>query len=131
MVSLPESHVDLLERPVVAILATTFPNGTPHLTPVWIDHDGDDVLVNTATGRQKLRNLERNPRAGVCAYDPDDPYRYLSLHGRVVATTGEGADDHIDELARRYMGVDEYPNRGAEDGERRIVRIRPERVLTG
>ena len=130
MATLPDSHVDLLERETFAALGTVMPDGTPHITPVWVDHDGDDVLVNTATGRQKERNLRRTPRAGVMVYDPDDPYRYLSVVGSAAEMTTAGAVEHIHELSRRYTG-EEYGNLDGEDGDRVVVRIRPERVLTG
>jgi len=128
--TIPEAVVDLFERETVAVLGTVMPDGTPHLTPVWIDHDGDDILVNTAEGRQKERNVRENPRVGVCVLDPEDPYRYVSVRGRVAAVTTDGADAHIDALAARYMGVDTYPHHGDERGPRVIIRIRPDRVVT-
>ncbi|MFB6104147.1 MAG: PPOX class F420-dependent oxidoreductase [Halobacteriaceae archaeon] len=128
--TIPDAVIDLFDRETYAILGTVMPDGTPHLTPVWIDHDGDDILVNTARGRQKDRNVRANPRVGVCILDPDDPYRYVSVLGRVITVTTDGADDHIDALARRYMDVEEYPHHGEERGPRVIIRIQPDRVTT-
>ncbi|MFB6105468.1 MAG: PPOX class F420-dependent oxidoreductase [Halobacteriaceae archaeon] len=129
MASIPDAFVDLLERETFAHVATLAPDGRPHVTPVWIDHDGDDVLFNTAEGRVKTRNVRADERVALSVTDPDDPYRYLAIRGDVVEVTTEGADDHIDELARRYMGVDEYPNH--QPGvDRIIVRVRPTAVST-
>jgi PPOX class probable F420-dependent enzyme len=131
MESIPESFHDLFERETFANFATLMPEGTPQVTPVWIDRDDENhLLVNTARGRRKVKNVEHDPKVGVCVMDPDDPYRYLSVRGEVVEVTEDGAVDHIDELARRYMDVEEYPNHGEESGPRVIVRIRPDRVVT-
>ncbi|MFC7044912.1 PPOX class F420-dependent oxidoreductase [Halobacteriaceae archaeon GCM10025711] len=130
MATIPDEYVDLLERPTFAALTTLLPDGMPHVTPVWIDYDGEHVQFNTLEGRQKERNLRRDPRAAVLVVDPDDPYRYLSVRGDVVSMETEGADEHIDRLAQEYMGVDEYPNRGEESGDRLIVSIRPDGVMT-
>ena len=129
MASIPDDYADLLDGKTFACFGTLSPSGAPHITPVWIDRDGDDLLVNTAAGRQKDRNVQRDARVGVCIVDHDDPYRYLSIEGEVVERTTEGAVEHIDELARQYMDVEEYPNRD-ESSERIVLRIRPETVLT-
>ena len=127
---IPESHVDIFEAESYAHLATVMPDGTPQVTPVWVDHDGREaVLCNTARGRQKERNVAANPKVGVSVLDPDDPYRYVSVRGE-AELIDEGADDHIDELARQYMGVDEYPHHGEESGPRVIVRIPADEVAT-
>ena len=132
MSSIPPAFHDLFEKQTLAHLATQLPNGFPHVTPVWIDYDDDDghLLFNTARGRQKVRNVESDPRVGASMCDPDDPYRYCSLWGEVVDLTTDGAVAHIDALARRYMDVEEYPYHGDDEGERLIVRIEPARVLT-
>lgn len=118
----------LLREPVLANLATVAPDGSPHVTPVWVDVDGDDVLINTAEGRVKARNLRRSARLAVSVVDPADPYRVVAFQGTVADITTDGADEHIDRLARKYLGVDTYPMR--QPGETRIkVRIRPDRVL--
>jgi len=130
--AIPERFHDLFDDANFATFATVMPAGTPHQTIVWIDRevvDGEDrVLVNTERGRQKDRNVQRNPLVGVCIMDPEDPYRYVSVRGSVEEVTAEGADDHADALARQYMGVEVYPNREEEEGERVIVRVEPLRV---
>lgn len=118
---------DLIARPVLASLATLNPDGSPQVTPLWIDLDGDDVLCNTARHRKKARNLERDPRVGVTVIDPDDPYNVVAFRGTVIDVTTEGADAHIDWLAKKYLGVDSYPNR--REGEVRIiVRVRTDHI---
>ena len=131
--SIPESYHDLFERRTFAHFSTVMPDGTPQVTPVWVDHDADRdrLLVNTARGRQKERNVTANPKVGASMLDPEDPYRWLSVRGEVTAVTEEGAVEHIDELARRYMDVEEYPNHDTEDAPRVIVEVRPDRVATG
>lgn len=118
----------LVGTKVLATLATVDPDGGPQVSPLWIEMDGDDLLVNTARGRIKARNMERDPRVGICIVDPENPYAgCVALRGTVVDITTDGADDHIDRLASKYLGVDEYPNRQA--GEVRLsVRIRVDRV---
>jgi PPOX class probable F420-dependent enzyme len=118
---------ELFQKPNIGHLATISRDGTPHLTPLWIDIDGDDVLINTAKGRVKVRNIERDPRVGVEVVDQHNPYRAVSFRGRVVEITEEGADEHIDALAKKYLGKDKYPFR--QPGEQRIIlRIEPEKV---
>ena len=127
---IPESHVDILAAESYAHLSTVMPDGTPQVTPVWVDHDGREaILLNTARGRQKERNIRANPKVGVSVLDPDDPYRYVSVRGE-AELIAEGADDHIDELAGQYMGVDEYPHHGEESGSRVVVRVPAESVAT-
>jgi PPOX class probable F420-dependent enzyme len=128
---IPESHRDIFERESYAHFATIMPDGTPQVTPVWVDHeDGEYVLVNTARGRRKEKNVKRNPKVGVSVLDPEDPYRYVSVRGEAELTE-EGAVEHIDTLAKRYMGVDEYPHHGEESGPRVIVRIPTDDIVTG
>jgi PPOX class probable F420-dependent enzyme len=122
---IPEEFLDLFEKKAFAHLATVMPDGSPQVTPVWCDYDGEYVRVNSAVGRQKDRNIRRDPRVALSLLDPDNPYRYLEVRGRVVEITEDGADQHIDGLAKKYLGVDKYPYRRA--GERRVIyRIRPE-----
>ena len=125
---IPETHLDILEKRSFAHVATLMPDGSPHVTPVWVDHvDGEYVRFNTARGRRKERNIANDPRVGVSVIDPEDPYRFVSVRGEATMTE-EGAVDHINELAAAYMGVDEYPHHGEEDGERVLVRISPDSV---
>lgn len=127
MASLPESAKKLLSGTNIAHIATLMPDGSPQVTPVWIDHDGDTILFNTAEGRLKHKNLERDGRVALSVIDQENPYVSLVVRGRVKAIRHEGADEHIDALAKRYMGVDEYPLRSP--GEVRIIiEIGPEKV---
>jgi PPOX class probable F420-dependent enzyme len=126
---IPESHRDLLEKKAFAHLATLMPDGSPQVTPVWCDHDGDFISINTARGRQKDRNMTRDPRVALAISDPDNPYRYLEIRGRAVEATEQGADDHIDKLAFKYLGKEKYPY--AQPGEVRVTyRIAPEHFHT-
>ncbi|MFT4932856.1 MAG: PPOX class probable F420-dependent enzyme [Natronomonas sp.] len=131
MERVPDPFLDLFERKSFAHFATVMPDGTPHVTPVWVDYDDTDghVLVNTMQGRQKERNVQREPKVGLSIVDPEDPYRYVSVRGEVVTVTQDGAVEHINELAHRYMGHD-YPNLDDESGPRVVIRIRPDRVVT-
>ena len=95
------------------------PEGSPQVTPVWCDFDGTHVRINSARGRRKDLNMRRDPRVSLALVDPDNPYRYLEIRGRVVEITEDGGDAHIDSLAHKYLGVDEYPNRRA--GEVRVI----------
>jgi PPOX class probable F420-dependent enzyme len=128
--AVPDAFHDLFEKRTFAHFATLMPDGTPQVTPVWIDYDAErgELLVNTARGRRKERNVDRDPKVGVSIVDPDDPYRFLSVRGRVVEATEEGAVDHIDELARRYMDVEEYPGHDEEAGARVVLRISTDEV---
>jgi PPOX class probable F420-dependent enzyme len=124
---IPKSHRDVFEAESYGHFATTMPDGSPHVTPVWVDHEGGEyVLVNTARGHRKEKNLRRDPRAAVSVTDPEDPYRYVCVRGP-VELTAEGATEHVNELARRYLGVDEYPN--LDEESRVIVRIAAENVV--
>ncbi len=128
MEGIPADYEDLFEKKTFAHVATLMPEGTPQVTPVWIDYDGEHVLFNTTRGRQKEQNITDDPRIGVSIIDPDNPYRYLSIRGEVDEVTEDGAVEHIDALAQRYMDVDEYPYHGEDPGDRVIVKIRPDRV---
>jgi PPOX class probable F420-dependent enzyme len=125
--TIPESYRDLFEKPAFAHLATIMPDGTPQVTPVWCDYDGTHIRINSAKGRVKDHNMRRNPRVAIEIMDPDNPYRYLAVRGRVAEITESGADAHIDVLAKKYLGQDRYPYR--RPGEVRVLyKIRPERV---
>ncbi len=124
--TIPDKFRDLFNKKVFAGLATLMPDGSPQVTPVWIDFDGEHVLVNTAAGRQKDKNLQREGRVALMLVDPDNPYRYLEVRGRVVERTHDGADDHINKMAKKYLGKDVYPFR--QPGEVRVLyKIKPER----
>jgi PPOX class probable F420-dependent enzyme len=127
MAEIPQQYHDLFEKKAFASLATLMSNGQPQVTPVWCDFDGTHVLFNSARGRQKDRNIRRDPRVAMALVDPDNPYRYVEVRGRVVEITEQGADAHIDKLAKKYLGVDSYPYRQA--GEVRVIyKVLPEHV---
>lgn len=122
-----DRYRDLLDKKAFAHLATVGPDGAPQVTPVWFDFDGTHVRINTARGRVKDRNLRSDGRVALSILDPDNAYRYVQVRGRVASMTEDGADAHIDALARKYLGQDRYPFR--QPGEVRVmVRIVPERV---
>jgi PPOX class probable F420-dependent enzyme len=117
----------LIARPVLASLTTLGKDGSPQVTPLWIDQDGDDLVFNTAKGRVKARHMENDPRVAVSVVDPDDPYNVVALRGTVVDITTDGADEHIDALAKKYLDVDSYPMR--QEGEVRVkVRVRTDHI---
>ncbi|HZQ17158.1 MAG TPA: PPOX class F420-dependent oxidoreductase [Terriglobales bacterium] len=127
--SIPEKYRDLFTKRAFASLGTLMSDGSPQVTPVWVDLDGDLVVVNTARGRQKDKNMRRDPRVALAIIDPENPYRYLEIRGRVAEITEEGADAHIDKMAKKYLGADKYPYR--QGGEVRVMfKIRPERTST-
>lgn len=127
-VPIPEDKLDLFDKRSIAHLATLMPDGSPQVTPVWIDFDGTHLLVNTALGRQKDRNMRRQPRVALDILDPENPYRHLGVWGVVSEITQQGAEAHIDRLARRYLGVETYPNR--RPGEQRVLyKILPLKIL--
>ena len=114
-----EKYRDLFDKRAFAHLATLMPDGSPQVTPVWVDFDGAHVIVNTARGRQKDRNLQRDGRVAIEIQDPDNPYRYVEIRGRVAEITEQGADESIDRLAFKYTGSPTYQFR--RPGEQRVV----------
>jgi len=127
--SIPEKYRDLFSKRAFASLATLMPDGSPQVTPVWVDIEGDLITVNTAKGRQKDKNMRRDPRVALAIIDPDNPYRYLEIRGRITEIVEEGADAHIDKMAKKYLGADKYPYR--QPSETRVMfKIQPERVNT-
>jgi PPOX class probable F420-dependent enzyme len=126
---IPESHQDLLKDDVRAFvyLATVMADGSHQVTPVWFSADEKYILINTAQGRIKDRNMRARPAVALCIADPDKPYRYLQIRGKVVENTTDGADDHIDRLAFKYTGNPKYQNR--MPGQTRVIfKIVPEKV---
>jgi PPOX class probable F420-dependent enzyme len=122
---IPEKYRDLFQKRAFASLGTLMPDGRPQVTPVWVDYDGDHIIFNSAKGRQKDRNVRRDPRVSLALIDPDNPYRYMEIRGRVVEITEEGASANIDKLAKKYLGVDKYPY--GQPGEVRVIyKIKPE-----
>jgi PPOX class probable F420-dependent enzyme len=120
MTEIPAAYMDLLQQKVAfAHLATLMKDGSPQVTPVWFDHANGRVRVNTAKGRVKARNLHEGARIAMSILDPDNPYRYLQIRGQVVRATEEGAEAHIDALAKKYLGKDKYPF--SQPGDVRIM----------
>ena len=127
MASIPEKYADLFKKRAFANLATILPSGQPQVTPVWVDFDGRHVLVNSAVGRKKDENIRKNPLVSLSIMDPENPYRYMEIRGRVAEITQEGADQHIDKMAKKYLGKDKYPFR--QPGEVRVLyKIAPEHI---
>lgn len=125
MATIPEKYLDLMQKKAFLQLATLMPDGTPQVSPVWFEYDGKYILINSAKGRVKDNNMRRDARVGMDIVDPDNPYRHLSIRGRVGEITERGADEHIDKLTKKYIGQDKYPYRGP--GEVRVIyKIEPE-----
>jgi len=130
MPTVPDGFKDLLTaKKAFANLATINADGTPQVTPVWFDWDGRHVRINSAKGRVKDKNLRRTPSVALSIQDPDNPYRYVQIRGRVTSVTETGADAHIDALAKKYLGQDRYPYRKADEVRVTYV-IAPDRVQT-
>jgi PPOX class probable F420-dependent enzyme len=120
MAQIPEAYLDLLERKkAFAALATVMPDGSPQVTPVWVDYSDGLVRVNTAKGRVKARNMQEGSPVALAIIDPDNPYRYVQIRGRVARVSEQGADAHIDLLAKKYLGQDKYPWR--QPGQIRVM----------
>jgi PPOX class probable F420-dependent enzyme len=110
MVAIPDQYLDLLQqKKALANLATVMPDGSPQVTPVWFDYTGGLVRVNSAKGRVKVRNMSEGARVALAIVDPENPYRYIQIRGRVARVTEQGASEHIDSLSKKYLGKDKYP----------------------
>ena len=125
--SIPEKYRDLFEKRAFASLGTLMPDGRPQVTPVWVDFDGEHIIFNSAKGRQKDKNVRRDPRVSLAVIDPENPYRYLEIRGRVTEITEHAAAEHIDKMAKKYLGADKYPYRQPNE-VRVIYKIQPERT---
>ena len=123
MTALSDRHIELLKGLNFGVIATLGVRGRPQTSVVWVDTDGENVLVNTTNKRAKGRNLRTNPRVSICVWDNEDPYKYFEVEGTVQLDEA-GANEHISELSRRYEGKDFHT-----PVDRVIVRIKPERVL--
>jgi PPOX class probable F420-dependent enzyme len=117
--SFPKKYLDLFQKKAFAAFTTLMPDGSPQTTPVWVDYKDDEIWVNSAVGRQKDKNIRRDPRVALAVIDPDNPYRYVEVRGRVREITQAGADAHIDKMAKKYLGQDKYPY--AQPGEQRVL----------
>ena len=127
--TLPQGLLDLLNRPSACFLATSMPDGSPQLTQTWVDTDGEHVLINTVRGHQKVKNIDLDPRVAVSISDPDHPSRYFEIRGRVLTITAEGAAEHIEKLAQRYLGRP-YPWYGGKDQQRLLMTISADKINT-
>ncbi len=125
---LDAAAIKMIEGLNFAHLGTLLPDGSPHVTPVWVDHDGDMVLVNTAMGRVKQKNTVRDPRVSISIIDQSNPYDRVIIQGRVIGQTNEGADSHIDKLANKYTGAKKYQGQSPTE-KRVIIKIEPMRIL--
>jgi PPOX class probable F420-dependent enzyme len=127
--TIPDPYKDLFTKRAFANLATLMKDGSPQVTPVWCDYNGSQIWINSAKGRLKDKNLRRDKRVALSIQDPDNAYRYLAVQSVVEEITESGADQHIDTMAKKYLGKDRYPYRAA--GEVRVIyKIRPEKVST-
>ena len=124
---LPAGLLDLLNQPSPCFVATVMPDGAPQMTQTWVDTDGTHILINTVAGFQKVRNMERDARVALNVADPTDVSRYYAVRGRVTSITADGAAQHIDRLAQKYLGGP-YPWYGGRDQVRLTVRIAAERI---
>ena len=129
MTQIPESVKPWLDGAEFATIATILPNGWPHLSVVWVERDGDEVLVSTVKGRRKHANIERDPRVTLLIYPKDNPYSYVEIRGTATMSE-EGGRELIDRLAHRYTGADRYAYDDGTDNVRVIVRIVPEKIVT-
>lgn len=126
---IPDSHLDLFQKKAFGHLATSMPDGQPQVTPIWIDYDGRYVVLNTAAGRQKDKNLQRDGRVALSIIDPDNAYRYLEVRGHVAERILDGADKHIDAMAKKYLGQEKYPWR--QPGEVRVIyKVEPDHTTS-
>jgi PPOX class probable F420-dependent enzyme len=130
MTDIPAGFQDLLtEKKSFAHLATIMPDGSPQVTPVWFDYRNGRIRVNTAKGRVKARNMSEGSRVALSILDPDNAYRYLQVRGKIVQVTEAGGKEHIDTLAKKYLGKDVYPWHNASD-VRVIYEVEPLSVQT-
>jgi PPOX class probable F420-dependent enzyme len=125
---LPESVKKLIEGRSYAHFGTLMPDGSPHVSQTWVDHEGDIVIINTYEGSQKHKNAVRNPKVALDVSDPSAPHNVAVIRGRVCEVTFDGAEEHIDRMAKKYLGQDEYPMR--RPGIRRVlIKIEPTHVV--
>src|SRR5580704_8635888 len=122
-----DKYADLFKKKAFANLSTLMQDGSPQVTPVWVDYDGRYVRVNSALGRVKDKNIRRDPRVSLAIQDPENPYRYVEIRGRVVEITQDGADEHINKLSQKYLGKPVYPFRQSAE-VRVLYKIKPEHV---
>ena len=126
---LPDGLLALLHQPSTCYLATLLADGSPHVTQTWVDTDGKHILINSVEGFQKIKNVRRDPRVAVTISDPAAPRRYFEVRGQVVDVTPDGAVDHIEKLAQRYLGGP-YPWFGGRDQVRLLLTIEPHKIIS-
>jgi PPOX class probable F420-dependent enzyme len=128
MSQITEPVAKLLEGKNFAFLGTIMKDGSPQVTPTWVDIEDDIILINTAEGRIKHKNVSRDPRVSISLVDEQNRYSMVTIRGRVIEQTTKGADKHIDKLAKKYLGVDKYPGRSPVE-KRVILKIKPEKIF--
>ena len=126
---IPEDALDLFEKPALAHLATVMPDGSPHVTPVWVDYDGTHILITTVRGRRKEHNMRQRPQVGLTIVDPANPWHWLSIRGRVVAATEDGANDHLKKLSKKYIGTADTAAFARPGQVWVLYKIKPDRVI--
>ena len=127
MAAIPDQYKDLLQKKAFAHLGTLMKDGSPQVTPIWFGYDGTNILINSAKGRLKDKNMRNRPQVALSISDPENPYRYMQIRGKVIEVTENGADAHIDSLAKKYLDQDKYPFR--QPGEVRVIyKVEVERV---
>ncbi len=127
--TLPNDLLDVLHAPALCFLTTLMPDGSPQITETWVDTDGESIVINTVSTHQKVRNVERDARVAVAIADPASPSRYWAIRGRVTSSTTEGADEHIDKLAQKYLGRP-YPWYGGRTQQRVVLVISVDKLHT-
>ena len=125
---LSEPVARLLHGKNLAFVATLMKDGSPQITPTWVDLDGNDIVINTAKGRVKEKNLSRDPRIAVAITDQNNPYHMVTIRGKVINQTTRGADEHIDKLSKKYLDLDKYPLRSPSE-KRIIIKISPDKIF--
>jgi PPOX class probable F420-dependent enzyme len=123
-----EPIAKLLQDKNIAFLSTLMSDGSPQVTPTWVDVEDDVVLINTAEGRIKHKNISKDPRVAISIVDRNNPYNMVTIRGKVIEQTNQDADEHIDKLAKKYLGVDRYPMRSPNE-KRIILKVKPEKIF--
>jgi PPOX class probable F420-dependent enzyme len=126
---IPQKYLDLFDKKAFGHLATIMPDGSPQVTPVWVDYDGKCVRFNSARGRVKDKNVRRNAQVAISMQDPDNPYRYLEIRGRVVEIIETGADEHANKLSQKYTGKPVYTKRSPAE-VRVLYKVEPQKVTS-
>jgi PPOX class probable F420-dependent enzyme len=126
---IPQKYLDLFDKKAFGHLATIMPDGSPQVTPVWVDYDGKYVRFNSARGRVKDKNVRSNAHVAISMQDPDNPYRYLEIRGRVIEITETGADEHANKLSQKYVGKPVYTKRSPAE-VRVLYKVEPQKVTS-